>query len=304
MEAYQPTRRRLLRDAALLGAGATLGLPAAAAARPALERPGPSRLKLSCAAYSYRRFLAGPEQNMDLDAFIDACAAAGLDGVELTGYYFPDPVTGDYLHHLKRKCYLLGLDISGTGHRNNFCQPPGAAREKDIARTKAWIDYASILGSPFCRIYAGGVPEGATYEQALAWAAECIEEVSQYGGQKGVMCGVEVHGGITATAEQTLRLMAAVKSEWFGLNLDPANFHTADPYADTEQVARYAITVHLKTEVHPEGKPTQPMDFPRLIAILSRVNYRGYLTIEHEANEDPREAVPRYAKLLRGLLAT
>jgi len=295
------TRRQFLGRAALATAAA-VGAAAPGAARPPLERKAAPRLKLSCAAYSYRRFLAGPEKNMDLDAFIEACAAAELDGVELTGYYFPQPITQDYLHHLKRKCYLLGLDITGTGLRNNFCRPPGEERDRDIAVVKSWIDYAAVLGAPYCRVYAGGVPEGASYEQALAWCVDCLQQVSEYGARRGVMPGLEVHGGITSTAEQVLRIMEGVKSDWFGLNLDIANFHTPDPYADTERVARYAITVHLKTEVQPEGQPKQPMDFGRVIKIMRGAGFRGYLTIEHEADEDPREAVPRYAKLIRPLL--
>ena len=298
------TRREVLREAMLVAAGVAAcgGMTMPANAREPIGRRGQPRLRLSCAAYSYRRFLAGPEKNMDLDDFVAACAAAELDGVELTGYYFLEPVTEDYLHLIKRKCYLLGLEITGTGHRNNFCQPPGEARDRDIARVKEWVDHAAVMGAPYCRIYAGGVPEGATYEQALAWCVECIEQVSEYGGRRGVMLGLEVHGGLTSTAEQTLRIMEGVKSDWFGLNLDIGNYHTDDPYADTAKVAAYAITVHLKTEVRPAGQPKQPMDFPRVIDILRAANYRGYLTIEHEADEDPREAVPRYARILRGLL--
>jgi sugar phosphate isomerase/epimerase len=296
------TRRQFLRDTTFLAALGAAAVGGAAHAREPVERDQGPRLQLSCAAYSYRRYLGGDKPTMTVEQFIEACASANLDGVELTGYYFPQPITSDYLHHIKRKCYLLGLDISGTGHRNDFCRPPGPERDQDIAWVKQWIDHAATLGAPFCRIYAGGVRDGQTYNDTLRWCVEAIEEVSEYGGTRGVMCGLETHGGITATGEQTLRIMKAVKSDWFGLNLDIANFHTEDPYADAAMAAPYAITVHLKTEAHPAGQAKQPMDFRRVIDIMRGVNYRGYLTIEHEADEDPAEAVPRYAKLVRGLV--
>lgn len=302
MHLSETTRRQFLRNAALFAAGGAAAGGGAAFARDPIQRSDGPRLKLSCAAYSYRSYLVGEKPAMTVEDFIDACAAANLDGVELTGYYFPQPISDGYLHHIKRKCYLLGLDISGTGHRNDFCRPPGAERDHDIAWVKQWIDYAAILGAPFCRIYAGGVHQGQTYDDTLRWCVEAIQEVSEYGGTRGVMCGLETHGGITATGEETLRILEGVKSDWFGLNLDIANFHTEDPYADTGLLAKYAITVHLKTEVNPGGRGKQPMDFQRVIEIMRGVNYRGYLTIEHEADEDPAEAVPRYAKVLRGLL--
>jgi len=304
MEPTGRTRRELLRDAAVVAAGGAMAASggSAAFARGPVERGQGPRLKLSCAAYSYRRYLTGDSPAMTVEGFVEACAAANLDGVELTGYYFPQPITDDYLHRLKRKCYLLGLDISGTGHRNDFCQPPGPERDKDIAWVKQWLEYAATLGAPFCRIYAGKVYDGQTYEDTLKWCIEAIQEVSEYGGTRGVMCGLETHGGITATGEQTLRIIEGVKSDWFGLNLDIANFNTEDPYADAALLAKYAITVHLKTEVQPAGKDKQPMDFQRVIDIMRSVDYRGYLTIEHEAAEDPAEAVPRCVKILRGLL--
>lgn len=239
---------------------------------------------------------------MDLDRFVEACAAAGLDGVELTAYYFPELVTREYLHHIKRKCYLLGLDISGVAAGSRMCLPPGRERDSQIAGAKAWVDHAAVLGAPYCRVFAGGVPTGATYRQALEWCVDCLEQVSEYAGQRGVMVGLENHGGITSTPEQTLSIVERVKSEWFGLNLDVANFHGDDPYADAAKVACHAISVHLKTEVRPAGKPKQPMDLVRVVDMLRTAGYRGYLTIEHEADEDPREAVPRYAAALRQVL--
>jgi len=298
----ETTRRQFLRNAGLLGVGAALALRAPAWARPHLVRTAAPSLKLSCCAYSYRRFLQGPEKNMSVEDFVRVCADAGLDGVELTGYYFPEPVTAGYLHGLKRTCYLLGMDIVGTGHRNSFTVPPGEQRDKEIAWVKTWVDYAVILGAPFCRVFAGDVPPGASREQAIKWCAECLDEAGEYAGRRGVMLGVETHGGITDTAEHVTALMEAVTSDWVALNLDPANFHTPDPYADTAAVAKYACTVHLKTQVRPQGKPVAEMDFGRIADILRGVNYRGYLSIEHEANEDPREAVPRYAKVIRAVL--
>ena len=66
----------------------------------------------------------------------------GLEGTELTRYYFPAEPTLEYLRHIKQLCFRLGLDISGTAVGNDFCHPAGEKRDKQIRHVKQWIDYA------------------------------------------------------------------------------------------------------------------------------------------------------------------
>src|SRR5437762_6045473 len=96
----------------------TIAAAACAAAPPALAidpigRHGPSRMKLSLAAYSFRQALTG-SKSMTLDDFVDRAAAWDLDAVEPTSYYFPDPPTPEYCRRLRRHAFLLGIVISGT----------------------------------------------------------------------------------------------------------------------------------------------------------------------------------------------
>ena len=92
-------------------------------------------------------------------------------------------------------------------------------------------------------------------------------------------------------------------SPWFGVNLDTGNFHTDDPYRDLELVAPYAVTVQVKTEISPRGGKKTEADLARILNILRKVNYRGYVALEYEAEEDPLTAVPKYVEKLKALLA-
>ena len=103
-----------------------------------------------------------------------------------------------------------------------------------------------------------------------------------------------------ATSEGILALVRAIKSDWFGVNLDTGNFHTPDPYADLEACAPFAVTVQLKVELSYKGK-REEMDYARVIKMLRKANYRGYLTLEYEAKEDPMTAVPKHLAKLREL---
>ncbi len=280
---------------------------AAAAARPAaaidpIRRRGRAKFKLSLAAYSFRSYLTGKRPRWTLDDFLDFCADQQLDGTEPTSYYFPRPVTDEYLNHLKAKAFLLGLDISGTAVRNNFCLPPGPARQRELAHVKRWVDYAAKLGAPVIRIFSGGVPKGRTLEEARRWCVETIEEACQYAGSKGVFLALENHGGISTTAEDLLAVVRRVRSPWFGVNLDTGNFRSRDPYRDIELVAPYAINVQVKVEIRPAGSARQPADLKRIVRLLEQAGYRGYLVLEYEAAEDPLTAVPRYLEQLRSLI--
>src|SRR5690242_19447295 len=92
-----------------------------------IQRPGKSRFLLSLAAYSFRDFFKAkdPAKQIDLFKFIDFCAEQGLPGTELTSYYFPTPVTDEYLIKVRRHCFLRGVAVSGTAVGNNFALPKG-----------------------------------------------------------------------------------------------------------------------------------------------------------------------------------
>jgi sugar phosphate isomerase/epimerase len=260
-------------------------------------------MKLSCAAYSFRDQLTGKKApQWTLDDFIEFCAAQGLEGTELTGYYFPKEVTSEYLSHIKHKTFLLGLDVSGTAIANNFCRPPGEERDKELSHVKRWIDYAAAFGAPCIRIFSGDVPKGHSEAEAIRWAIEGIEECCRYAGEKGVFLALENHGGISVPADRLLSIIREVRSPWFGINLDTGNFNSEDPYGDIAKVAPYAITVQVKTEITPKGSAKQAADLARIIRILRDANYRGYVALEYEAAEDANTAVPRHLAELRRIM--
>lgn len=76
----------------------------------------PSKLKTSLNAYSFNIPLS--DGSMNLDELLEYSAENGFDGVDITAYYFPvypEVPSDEYLCHIKKKAFLLGLEISGTG---------------------------------------------------------------------------------------------------------------------------------------------------------------------------------------------
>ena len=265
------------------------------------DRVDGSSLQLSLAAYSFRRELSGKKPTMTLERFVDYCAEQELQATELTEYYFRDKSPG-YICALRRRACVNGLAISGSPLGNDFCHPPGPARDKQIAHVKAWIDVVALLGSQTIRVFAGKAKKGSSEAEALKLAIAGLKEVSEYAGKKGVLLAIENHGGITSTADQLLALVKGVNSPWLGVNLDTGNFHT-DVYASLEKAAPYAVAVQVKVHVREGKKPAEEADFKRIAAILKSAGYRGYVALEYEAKEDALKAIPRYLDKLREALA-
>jgi sugar phosphate isomerase/epimerase len=299
----------LSRRAFAAAAAAVAAAPAAALAMDPVRRRGPSRMKLSLAAYSFRHYLTDHRRGtspataapMTLESFVDLCAEYPLDGVELTSYYVPDPPPEGYLHALRRRAFLLGLTVSGTAIGNTFTHPPGEKRAEQMAYTRRWIDRAAEMGAPTIRIFAGEVQKGTTEAQARQWCVEAIREACTHAARRGVILALENHGGIVTTADQLLSIVREIESDWFGVNWDSGNFRSADPYAELKAIAPYAVTAQVKVSIGAAGK-SQPADWARVIRLLEEVGYRGWVALEYEEQEDAKIAVPRLLDQLHGLI--
>ncbi|HZT43766.1 MAG TPA: sugar phosphate isomerase/epimerase family protein [Chthonomonadaceae bacterium] len=253
-------------------------------------------MRLSCCAYSYRQALQGGQ--MTLFDFLRVCRDLDMDGVELTAYYFPT-TERDYLESVKQEARSLGLAVSGTAVGSDFAQPDAEKRREHVAMTKAWIEHSVTLGAPTLRVFAGGVREGQSEEEAFGNVVACLQECAGPAAERGIKLALENHGGLTATAEGTLRLLQAVDRPAVGLNLDFGNF-TGDIYAQFAACAPYAVATHAKKSARSASGPV-PVDYRQVGRIMDAAGYRGFLAIEYEEEEPAETGVPVFASELRAI---
>lgn len=303
------SRRQFLAAAAACGSyslATNVAAPTARAIEPIKRVAGPPQFKFSLAAYSYRALLTDKSGTFKLEDFVTDCAKFGLEGTELTSYYFPESTTPEYLRSIKKLCFEQGLTISGTAIRDELALPKGSKRDDEIAHVKKWIDYAEILGAPVIRIFSGHAAKDQSVEEAHKLAVEGMEECCDYAGKHGVFLALENHGGLTESVDGLLALVRDVKSPWFGVNLDSGNFRSPDPYADLAKIAPYALNVQIKVVIQRGDRKTaerEPSDFKKLAQMMKDVGYRGFIVLEYEEAENPREACPRHLKELREAFA-
>ena len=294
----EPLRRRDF--LATLGAGALAPVVGPGRAEAAARSP---KIKLSLNLYSFNAALRSGETT--LEQVIDFCAELGFDAVDPTGYYLPGhpaPPSDESLFAIKRRAFLNGLDISGTGVRNDFTQPDPAKRAEDAAHVKRWVEVAAKLDAPVLRVFDGRAEaKGPSREQMTGWVAESFRECAAHGERHGVMIAFQNHDELLKTADEVLALRERVGSSWFGLNVDVGSLRTADPYEEIARLAPYACTWQVKEKLYRRGVE-EKTDVRRVFKIMREAGYRGYAPIETLGPGDPKEKVRRFLGEVREAL--
>lgn len=249
----------------------------------------PHLLKTSLNAYSFNEALTSGQ--MTVNDLLVFCSAQGFEAVDITAYYFPGypEVPADtILYQTKKRAFNLGLEISGTGVRNDFTWPEREKRKASVQLVKNWIVAAEKLGAPVIRIFAGNQqPAGYTWDQVAEWMCQDIRECVEFGKNHGVMIGLQNHHDFIKTGDQVIQVMEKINSDWLGLILDTGSYRMADPYEEIKKTIRYAINWQIKEKVFIHGLETD-LDLAKLFAIIRHSDYRGYLPIETLGPGDPK----------------
>ena len=270
--------------------------------RPEKQKPG-YKLKISLNCYSFNNPLR--DGKITLFDVLDFCAENNFEAIDPTGYYFPgypEVPDDDFIRNFKYKAFRLGLDISGTGVRNDFSQTDPEKRKADIVLVKKWIEASAKMGAPTLRIFAGVTNhEGFTRDQVFEWMAKDVRECVEYGKKFGVVVAIQNHNDFLKTAQDVHKIFSLVNMEWLGLNLDIGSYRQADPYWEIAETMKYAVTWQIKENVWINGKE-QKTDYRRLFEILKQGGYRGYIPLETLGEGDPFVKVPKMLAEVREAL--
>ena len=193
------------------------------------------------------------------------------------------------------------MQLYNAGVRVQLSQPTKELQDAQVDSIKKWVDVADRLGTSHVRVFGGAIPKGATQEQAIAWAVEVLKRGAEYSGTKGITLGVEDDGGLTATAEPTIAVAKQTESPWAGINADSGNL-PKNGYAQFEMLLPYATSIHFKTQMTDEDGKHIAADWPRLLSMIAKSGYRGFVGLEYESNNAATE-VPGLCAELRRLIA-
>ncbi len=290
------TNRRDFLKAVPLGVIASVGRSESLLLKTLPVANGP--IKLSCNIYSFNDQLRKGE--MTLEEVFAFCSDLGFAAVDPTGYYFPNypEVPSDaYIFGIKKKAFLLGLDISGTGVRTDFSNTDPIQRAADVELVRRWVEVAAKMDAPVLRVFAGKTVPPEQTQRALDWAVESLRKCVEFGEKAGVMIVLQNHNELLKTVEQVLYIRKQIPSEWLGINLDIGSLRAGDPYQEIAKLAPYAYTWQIKENVYRRGVE-EKTDARKIIEVVKAAHYRGYLPLE-TLKSDPRIQLPRFVEEIK-----
>ncbi len=269
--------------------------------------PKGPRFKISLAEWSLHRALGGKMLD-NLEFPVKAKRDFGITAVEYVSTFFKDYVTDQkYLAELKRITDYHGVTnllimVDGEG---DLGDPTDEGRFNVAKNHVKWVDAAQFLGCHSIRVNAGG--EG-TPEVHAANVVLGLTRLCEYGQTKGINILVENHGGDSSDGAWLSKVIRSVKMPNIGTLPDFGNFRISetkeyDRYKGIAELMPYAKGVSAKSYHFDKDGNETTIDFARMMSIVKKSGYRGYIDIEYEGDTyTEEEGIMLTKKLLERLI--
>ena len=295
------TRRSFLQQS-MLGSGALL--LGASACQPSTT---PAGLKLSLAQWSLHRTLqAGKLDHLDFPA--TAKGKFGVSAVEYVNTFFggksmPFKKAGKnakYLNELLKRSRDEGVDnhLIMVDDEGSLALPDDAQRLPAVENHKKWVEAARLLGCKTIRVNLHG--EGSSADKKTA-SIDSLSRLGEFAKTMNINVVVENHGSDSSNGAWIASVMQEVGMANVGTLPDFGNFcishpwgQTQDPcedmydrYQGVQEMLPFAKGVSAKTYDFDAQGEQPKMDYKRLLDIVKKSGFMGYIGIEFEGQNQP-----------------
>jgi sugar phosphate isomerase/epimerase len=292
-------RRMFLRHSATFAGVAAAGLSGLSLAADVKSPP----FQISLAEWSLHRALKGGQLD-NLDFPKTAKQDYGIEAIEFVNQFFKDKARDtSYLSELKKRADDLGVKmllimIDGEG---NLGDSSLSKRMKAVENHFPWVEAARYLGCHSIRVNAAS---SGSYEDQMFRAADGLRALTEFGDAHDINVIVENHGGLSSNGEWLTAVIRKVDHQRCGTLPDFGNFRLEegkeyDRYKGVAELMPFAKAVSAKShEFNDKGEETHT-DYHRMIRIVVRAGYHGYLGIEYEGD---KHSEPDGIKLTKKLI--
>ena len=266
----------------------------------------------------------------DIPAAVKKAAAVGAQGIQVYSTY--GEMAPENLSTAKRKEFAAlvadnGLQISalcGDLGGGGFTQK--AMNKEKVSRSKEILNLAKELGTDVVTTHIGVVPDDPGNDRYKIMQEAC-RELAEYADT------LDAHFAIETGPETSLVLknfLDSLQSRGVAVNLDPANLVMVtgdDPVQAVYNLRDYIVHTHakdgkqlffkdpevvygLKKPVIVTGSSFEEVplgegqvDWPKYLAALHDIGYKGFLTIEREVGKNPEQDIRNAVQFLKELMA-
>ena len=257
---------------------------------------------------------------LDRSASIKKAAEIGANGIQMyatQGENSPENLNAAARKELLKEVKDAGLCFSALcGDLGKGFGYPVIIPEL-IEKSKRIVDLALDLDTKIITTHIGVVPSDKKHDRNKIMQEACYE-LAQYADSVGARFAVETGPETSLVLKEFLDSLG---STGVSVNLDPANLAMVtgdDPVQAVYNLLKYIVHTHAKDGnkladgnpeyiyhvVHPvpesyngirfyEEVPlgTGSVDFPKYLAALEDIGYKGFLTIEREAGATPEKDI-------------
>jgi sugar phosphate isomerase/epimerase len=252
---------------------------------------------LSCETYSFRELINSGK--LDLIGVPQFYKEQGIKGISYNDMFFKkldDAYLDQIVAAVKKAdrvvtCYVIEGNLAGADT---------ARRQQQIEMDKQKMRAAHRLGAPLVRINVGatGRQENTDDTVGVERVVEAFKELLPVARELNIRISIENHGGVSKTASNIVKIIKATDPKWVGSLADFGNFPAENRYDEIAAVAPYAFTTHVKINEFDAQGEAKSYDFPRVLEIFKKINYKGPISIEYEGGGDPIEGVQKSRALI------
>jgi sugar phosphate isomerase/epimerase len=259
------------------------------------------RFTIGLSQYSLRSLLKdGSLDALDFPKF--TVDQFGIKAIDLWEGGLPKDKLDDskYLAIMRKKAEQAGTDL--------FLLMSGALdasegkREASSARIRKSFDRASQLGAPLVRIFLKA--PGTDFGEGLKASVEALKPLADDAAQKKLIIAIEP-GASELSQKGAFLAKVATKLNHPALKLMPDFGKLKDNvYEGTEAMLPHTITVSCKMHSFNKEGNQPDFDYPRLMKMIKKSDYKGILAIEWEGSAlKPIPGVLASRKLIEKSLA-
>jgi len=256
---------------------------------------------------------------------LDQAVAVGAQGIQVyttTGELSPANLTPAKRREFLKMVQEHGLIISALCGDLGHGFGDAAGNPKLIEDSKRILDLAKDLQTDIVTTHIGVVPTDPGHPRYQVMQEACFQ-LSRYADS------LQAHFAVETGPEPALVLkifLDSLNSTGVAVNLDPANFVMVtgdDPVAAVYTLQKYIVHTHAKDGrrlkikdpekiygIVADSSSVEPdfielplgegdVDFANYLKALHEIGYRGFLTVEREVGEQPKEDIARAVQFLK-----